>query len=479
MSRPVQVVRPWFRLGLVTRRRQAAGWALVAIGLPLLTVGLAQVRESLHLTTVLLVYQLLLIATALVGGAWPALTGAAGAFLIANYYFTQPLHTFVIRDQDNWVALLAFLVAAGVVSLLVDVTARRTAEAQRVSAEAETLGRLARAVLQPVEPLAAILDLLCETLGPTGAALRVPDLRGGVRLVTGGPMPPANADAASEILTLDSDGGALLLAGATDPGRHRLLDAFTAQLTASIEAERLAARAAEANRLAETDRLRTALLHAVSHDLRTPLAALKASVTSLRQTDVAWRAEEEAEFLATMEEETDRLNALVGNLLDLSRLETGALTVQSRPLGLEEVVPAVVAHLCNGHPTELDLPESLPPVEADPGLLERVVANIVQNALHWSPPGRPIRIAGTAADGRVELRIIDHGVGIPVHARGELFRPFRRLGDRDSGTGVGLGLAVAQGFTHAMDGDLLVEDTPGGGLTMVVALPLAAGQAST
>ena len=479
MSRPVRLTRPRFRLGILTRRRRAVGWALVLAGLPLLTIGLAQIRESLHLTTVLLVYQLLLIATALVGGAWPALTGAVGAFLIANYYFTQPLHTFVIHDQDNWVALLAFLVAAGVVSLLVDVTARRTAEAQRVSAEAETLGRLARAVLQPAEPLAAILDLLCETLGPSGVALRVPDPRGGFRLVTGGPAPPANADDAREILTLDTDGAALLLGGETDPARLRILDAFTAQLTAAIEAERLAGRAAEANRLAETDRLRTALLHAVSHDLRTPLAALKASVTSLRQTDVEWRPEEEAEFLATMEEETDRLNALVGNLLDLSRLETGAFTVQSRPIALEEVVPAVVAHLCNGHPTELDLPESLPPVQADPGLLERIVANIIQNALHWSPPGREIRIAGTACDSRVELRIVDHGPGIPAYARSELFRPFRRLGDRDSGTGVGLGLAVAHGFTDAMDGELLVEDTPGGGLTIVVALPVAAGKAPT
>jgi len=215
-----------------------------------------------------------------------------------------------------------------------------------------------------------------------------------------------------------------------------------------------------------------ALLRAVSHDFRTPLSSIKACVTSLLQHDITWSPEAEHEFLTTIDEESDRLDDLVSNLLDMSRLQSGALRFQSRPVGYEEVVPAALASLSG--PTAsvvVDLDETLPRVTADPALLERAVANLAANAVHASGPDHPVRIeAGTVAD-RVDLRIVDRGPGIPVGDRERLFEPFQRTGD--SSDGVGLGLAVAKGFVEAMGGELHVDDTPGGGITMVISLDAA------
>jgi two-component system sensor histidine kinase KdpD len=224
--------------------------------------------------------------------------------------------------------------------------------------------------------------------------------------------------------------------------------------------------------LAQANDLRAALLQAVSHDLRTPLASIKASISIVRSDDVAWSAEQLEEFHATIEEETDRLDTLVANLLDMSRIQAGALRVSIRPVGLEEVVPAAVASLgSRAHGLVVETPETLPPVAADPALLERALANLLDNATSASPPDRPARIEAGAVAGRVDTRIIDHGPGIPRNARERVFQPFQRLVDH--GTGVGLGLAIARGFVDAMGGELALEDTPGGGVTMVVSLPEA------
>jgi two-component system sensor histidine kinase KdpD len=243
----------------------------------------------------------------------------------------------------------------------------------------------------------------------------------------------------------------------------------------AVERRRLQADVAAAAGLAEGNELRTALLAAVSHDLRTPLASIKASVTSLLQRDVAWTPEATREFLETIDEESDRLNALVGNLLDMSRLQTGAMQLVMRQVGLEEVVPRAL----DGLPERmarivLDIPETLPRVTADVPLLERAVANIVDNARAWSPADQSVRVEAGVVMNRVDLRVIDHGPGISAADRERIFQPFQRLGDNPTnGTGVGLGLAVARGFVDAMGGDLTVEDTPGGGLTMVLSLPQA------
>ena len=220
--------------------------------------------------------------------------------------------------------------------------------------------------------------------------------------------------------------------------------------------------------------MRTALLTAVSHDLRTPLASAKAAVTSLRSPDVQWTAEDREELLATADESLDRLTRLVDNLLDMSRLQTGALSVFPRPAWLDEIVARALDHLGPASKDVIvDIPDSVPAVQVDPGILERVIVNLTSNALRYSPPGRPPLLAASALGDRVELRVVDRGPGIPPDARDRIFVPFQRLGDTDNTTGVGLGLALSRGLTEAMGGTLDPDETPGGGLTMIVSLPAA------
>jgi two-component system sensor histidine kinase KdpD len=252
---------------------------------------------------------------------------------------------------------------------------------------------------------------------------------------------------------------------------QRLVGAFAAQAAVMLERQRLAETAAAAVPLAEGDRMRTALLAAVGHDLRTPLASAKAAVTSLRSDDVDWTPQDRAELLLTAEESLDRLSRLVDNLLDMSRLTAGALSVLSRPVALDEVLPLALDQVGPaGHEVVVDVPDDLPQVQADPGLLERVVSNLVANALRYSPDGMPPAVIGSALGDTVELRVIDRGPGIPATELDRVFAPFQRLGDTDNTAGVGLGLALSRGLTEAMGGTLTPEETPGGGLTMVVSL---------
>jgi two-component system sensor histidine kinase KdpD len=449
-------------------RRRALGWATALIGLPLLTVALIGLRDDLGLPAVLLLYLSFAVGVAAVGGGAPALVAALAGFLCANWYFTPPLHTWTVGHAENVVALVVFLAVAGVVSVLVSTVARRAAEVTRAGAEAETLARIAGA-LPSVDPLPELVEHVRTTFALDGVALLARTDGDGWRVETrSGERVPTSPDDADVVATISDR---LVLAGA---GRHlgtddrRVLRAFAASLAASEERRRLGVEAAQAATLAQANELRSALLQAVSHDLRTPLASIKAAASSLRQSDVDWTDEDRADLLATVEEETDRLTTLVANLLDMSRISAGVLRPSLRPVLLEEVVPAVVIG-CGDAASRLDVdvPERLPPVLADPALLERAVANLVQNALEHGG-GKPVVLCGEVVADRMHLRVIDRGPGIAPADRDRILQPFQRLGD--TGTGVGLGLAVASGFIRLMGGDLVVEDTPGGGATMVVEL---------
>jgi two-component system sensor histidine kinase KdpD len=477
---------PARRAGLPRRRRQAA-WALALAGPPLQAAAMVPFRAHLHLSTVILLFLLPAVAAAAVGGAGPALAAATLGFGRANWYFTPPLHTWTIAAPQNLLALVIYLVVAGIVSWFVATVARRSAEVARARAEAETLARVAGASADedPLRPLAGQLlvafgqqavAVLRHQPGGPGDAAGAGSGKGGrwaVEVAAGEPE-PATPEEATEVLPL-GDGAVLALVGPRLPDEDRhLLSAFTAQLGAALTRRRLQEGAAEAARLARADELRAALLAAVSHDLRTPLASIKACVTSLLADDVDWPAEAITEFCRTIDEETDRLTTLVVNLLDMSRLQAGALTLHRRPVGVEEIVPAALSSLgdrARGDVVEVGVAETLPRVDADPALLERVLANLIDNALSWSPPGVPVRVEAGGVPGAVHVRVVDRGPGIPPAERDRVFLPFQRLGDRSSGAGVGLGLAVARGFTVAMGGELTVEDTPGGGTTMVVVLP--------
>jgi two-component system sensor histidine kinase KdpD len=255
-----------------------------------------------------------------------------------------------------------------------------------------------------------------------------------------------------------------------------VLGAFAAYAAAALEQQRLAAAAEAARPIAEADRMRTALLTAVSHDLRTPLASAKAAVTSLRSPEITWAAEDHDELLATADESLDRLSLLVDNLLDMSRLQAGAMSVFPRPAGLDEIVARALDHLGPGSRKVLvEIPASLPEVRVDPGIAERIIGNLASNALRYSPEGKPPVLSASALGDRAELRVIDRGPGIPAQDWDRVFVPFQRLGDTDNTTGVGLGGALSRGLAEAMGGTLDPEETPGGGLTMVLSLPAVPG----
>ena len=271
-----------------------------------------------------------------------------------------------------------------------------------------------------------------------------------------------------------------------------MLAGYAAQAAAALDRERLRTQAAQAEALAEGNRMRTALLAAVSHDLRTPLASIKASVSSLRQTDVEWSEADQADLLATIEQNADRLDALIGNLLDMSRLHTGSLQPFLRPTAIDEVAPAALLGLDDCLRLEMAVPDGFPLVLADPGLLERILANLFSNALRYSPPAWPPELHAELVDDTVLLEVVDHGQGVPDEQKERVFEPFctypgarvgqaaarplTRVGDRHPG--VGLGLAVAKGFAEAMGGRITAKDTPGGGLTVQITLPVASGEKS-
>ncbi|WP_067794195.1 sensor histidine kinase [Actinomadura formosensis] len=466
------VGRPGREQGLSVSRR-LGGLLLAVAGLPLLTAGLLTARPAISLPSDILFFLAAVVAIALVGGMWPALLSAVAGFLLLNWFFTPPVNRLTVSDQENLLALAVFVLVAIGVSVVVDRAARRSREAARLGTEAEVLSTLAGDVLRGEHALGAVLGRLRETFALTSVTLlERPSADGDWRIVaTVGGRPCASpGDGDAEIPV--GDDLALAVRGRPMPaGDRRVLEAFALQAAGALRQQRLRAEAEKARPLEAADRMRTALLNAVSHDLRTPLASAKAAVDSLGGTSVAWTDEERAELLDTARQSLDRLDRLVANLLDMSRLQAGVLGIAARPLALDEVVPRALDDLGGGAVT-VELAADLPEVSADPALLERVLVNLIANALRHSPPGEPVLITAGAIRDRVELRIADRGPGIPSGEREQAFLPFQRLGDRDNHTGVGLGLALARGLTEAMGGELIPEDTPGGGLTMIVALPV-------
>ncbi|MET9532165.1 ATP-binding protein [Streptomyces sp. NPDC006649] len=463
------------RLGRV---RIIWGWLAGVVGPAVLTVLLTNVDAELGLANDMLLFLSLTVAAALLGGLLPALASAAFGSLLLNYYFAPPLHLLTISNSKNIVAIVIFVSVAVAVASVVDQAARRTHQAARLRAESEILSFLAGSVLRGETTLDALLERVRETFAMESVALleRKSDVDPWVCVGSVGPRPLARPEDADVDMPI-GDHMAMVLTGRVLPAEdRRVLGAFAAQAAVVLDRQRLVGEAEEARRLAEGNRIRTALLAAVSHDLRTPLAAIKAAVSSLRSDDVSWSDADEAELLAGIEDGADRLDHLVGNLLDVSRLQTGTVTPLIREIDLDEVVPMALGGVPEGS-AELDIPETLPMVAVDPGLLERAVANIVENAVKYNPGDVPVTVAASALGDRVELRVADRGPGVPDEAKERIFEPFQRLGDAPRGVGVGLGLAVARGFAEAMGGTLGAEDTPGGGMTMVLTLRAAAGPA--
>ncbi|MFF9719293.1 ATP-binding protein [Streptomyces sp. NPDC014603] len=458
------------RLG---RSRVVWGWTVGVAGPALLALLLSAVNPGL--ANDMLLFLVLTVAAALLGGLWPALASAASGSLLLNYFYTPPLHRWTVADPKNIGAIVIFVAVGVAVASVVDLAARRTHQAARLRAEAEILSYLAGNVLRGETGLEDLLERVRETFGMESAALleRAGDLEPWTCAGRAGTDRPVDRPEDADVDVPVGDHMALALTGRVLPAEdRRVLGAFAAQAAVVLDHRRLREEADRARALAEGNRIRTALLAAVSHDLRTPLAGIKASVSSLRSPDVVWSPEDRAELLESIEDGADRLDHLVGNLLDMSRLHTGTVTPLIREIDLDEVVPMALGGVPEGE-VALDIPETLPMVAVDPGLLERTMANLVENAVKYSPAGTPVLVAASALGDRVEVRVVDRGPGVPDQAKARIFEPFQRYGDAPRGAGVGLGLPVARGFAEAMGGTLEAEDTPGGGLTMTVTLRAA------
>ncbi|MGZ5400137.1 MAG: DUF4118 domain-containing protein [Nocardioides sp.] len=461
--------------GSLSTRRKLRGYALALLLPPLLTLTLTPFRSELNLVSDVLLFLLETVVVALVGGLAPALIAAVLGSALLNYYFTPPLHTFTIGETNNTLALLAFILVATLVSSTVDLAARRTRQAARAAAEARTLANLAGSVLGGEEALAEMLARVRETFALTSVTLLERADDGWTIVASAGPAVALPGDADTEVPA--GDRLVLALRGhLLQAEDQRLVGAFAAQAAVVLDHIRLSRAAAEAAPLAEANRVRSALLAAVGHDFRTPLAAAKASVSTLLSDDLDLDDDDRRGLLQGADDSLDRLAGLVDNLLDMSRLHAGAMSIDLQPTAVDEVVARALDDL--GEDGQLVLTHAsadVPLVQADPGLLERVVVNIAANGLRYSPAGQPPYLTTSRLGDRVEIRVFDRGPGIPPEDWDRVFLPFQRLGDTDNTTGIGLGLALSRGLTEAMGGTLEPEETPGGGLTMVISLPAATG----
>ncbi|AFR30055.1 ATP-binding protein [Arthrobacter sp. Rue61a] len=442
------------------------------------------------------------VAVAAIGGLWPAVVAAVLGSVLLNYFSADPVGSLSIADPTTLFTVVVFLAVACGVALAVGLASRRAQEAARSGAEATALSELALRILSSDGSLETFLEKVRSNLGMEAVSLLgsqspvAPGLAAtaGAQtewrvLASAGPNPPVTHAAADHAAVVDPHYTLLLRGGPLSAQHQRMLAAFGAFVVAVRERQQLVKSRRDNVRLAEGNKMRTSILRAVSHDLRTPLAGIKLAVSSLRQEDVSFPPDVERELLETIEEYADRLDHLVDNLLDMSRITADAVNPLLTGIVWAEVLPQALRGVSKER-LRNELPPNLPPVQADAGMLERVVANIVENAVKYAPDSDVVLTARTGAGITLgdrpasELRIVDHGRGVGHKEVVDIFQPFQRFGDSTSpapgagisaGGGIGLGLAVAKGFSEAMGGRLAAEPTPGGGLTMVVTLPLWTG----
>ena len=449
--------------GALSTRRRIAGFAVLAVFGPLLTWLLVSSRSPEALTTDVLAYELLAVVVALVGGAFPSLIAALASGFALDYFFTKPFYTVTVNEPLHLVALLLYLLTAALVSVVVDRAARKTRVARRTAAESGLLQSVAGLVLRGEDAVESLLSRATEAFGLSGA-----------RLMTDGKV-VANWGTTSDQVTehrIDDHTVVEFHGPEPDASERRLMSVIAAQLGTALEQHQLEETAKAVEPLAATDRVRTALLSAVGHDLRRPLAAATAAVSGLRSEWSKLSDQDRADLLETADEALSQLANLVTDLLDVSRLQSGVLGVSVMPVDPAEVIMPALDELSLGPAdVEIDLGSDVPEMVADPALLQRVVVNLLSNALRYEPAGSRVRLAESSFANQVEIRVIDHGPGIPEDRRDDVMVPFQRLGDTDSSVGLGLGLALSKGFVEGMDGTLALEDTPGGGLTMVISLP--------
>jgi two-component system, OmpR family, sensor histidine kinase KdpD len=489
--------------------RTGLGYLIAVLGTAAATLGLLAVRPDVSKTNVVLTFLAVVVAAAATGGLGPGAVAAVAGFLAFDLLFLPPYRTLVVSDRQDYLSLAVYLLTAFVVSYLVGALERRRMQAERREQETRTLYELSTSLVAHGsldDTLTSVVRTVRSLFNLAGCAIVLPDGRDGVRIAArdgetppglerilaptlgtglGGRLQPGQALTVPLRAGAEPVGALVVVAGG--PGspvfgeaERRLLATFANQAALAVEQGRQEDERARARALEEIDRLRTALLNSVSHDLRTPLASIKASASSLLDPEVEWNQRERHEFLVTIDEEADRLTRLVHNLLDMSRIEANALDPRVEETSLAEIAGSVVRRVrssasgsSRGQRVDVHVPETIPPVLADPVLLEQVLANLLDNAVRYAD-GSPIAVVGRELRDSVELRVVDHGPGIPEPERERIFDQFYRLkggGKRPEGTG--MGLSICRGIVAALRGGLRVETTPGGGATFILTLPLA------
>lgn len=445
------------------------GGALAALLVPAtIYVAVLLPRFTLSSALLLLLFEVVLVAVTSTM-AW-SVAVAVVSVLLANWFLVQPHHTFLISNPDDVVVLTVFVLTAVGASLVVTRTQRSREAAARSAFEAQTLRT---SVEQPADraDAGAVLERVVTQFGLAWVEIRNPE---GVAIASAGDSENTPSADPHHVLDLDEalpDHYRLVGQGPSRLGVDRtLLNSLGTAGLRAWQAHQLSVDAARAEQLAAADRARSALLASVGHDLRTPIAAISISAAAVGSAQMG--EPERAELVRTISESADRLDALVSNLLDMSRLEAGSLISNLSPVDVEEVL-AEAATEAGSRIVDISVPAGTPDVLADPGLLERVLSNLLSNAIRHSPQDGRVELRARSQEPRaVLIDVVDHGPGLPDPARDDLFAPFQRTGDR-SPAGIGLGLAIAHGFTEAMAGTLSAADTPGGGLTMTLTLPRA------
>ncbi|NIL76406.1 sensor histidine kinase KdpD [Rhodococcus sp. B10] len=449
-----------------SRARRMLSW-VAAVAVPCVAAAvLAIVDPQFDSSGESALFFMVVLCVALLGGVAPAALSALIAGFLLNFFFTAPRHSFAVAEPENFVVTVVLLIVAVAVAVLVDTASRRAREARRASREAELLTLFAGSVLRGAD-LDALLERVRETYGQRSVSLI--EVSTGDTVGSVGDVPAPTVEHADTRIDAPAGDFTMVLAGARTRARdRRVLTAVANQAAGLVRQARLTEEASRASALAEADVLRRALLSAVSHDLRTPLAAVKAASSSLRSTDIEFSPEDTAELLATIDESADQLTALVGNLLDSSRLQAGVVRPTLQPVYVEDAVHrSLVGSSAPVGRVHIDVGDV--EVLADVGLLERVLANLVDNSARHAPDS-DIRISATRAGERASITVSDGGPGIAEGSESTMFDAFQRLGDRNNAVGVGLGLSVVKGFAEAMGGSVVASGTAGGGLTMTVEL---------
>jgi two-component system sensor histidine kinase KdpD len=487
------------------RPRLAAGLALTIGGAALAVALLIPFRSRIDVDTAALVLVVPVVLGTAVGGLPVAPVGVVTGFFAYDFFFIPPYYTFRVGAGEHWVGLGVYAVVALVMAAFVAQVQRARTEAEGREAEARILVELTSATLDEDgldDALRRLVHLACELIPLEGGAVVLADDQGRLHSAAGERIPALDftlehlsghrprgplEEVAGRPGLLGTPlpitygpGGILLTAGSVaTPRRRRLVSFVATQVAVCVERSRLQAEATRRRSLEEVDQLRNAVIGAVSHDLRTPLASIKASVSDLADPAVALSEDDRRMLVRTIEEETDRLTRFVTDLLDMSRIESGALEVRRSATSIEELVDATVARLgvgLAGHRLSVDVAD-LPLVDVDEMLISHVLANLLENAMRHTPAGSAIHLGAAPLGHWVEVRVSDNGSGIPAAERDRVFEPFFRLRTGNRAPGTGMGLAICRGIVEAHGGQIWVEATPGGGASFAFRLPILVNRA--